>query len=187
MANVGTSIRVILLASIAVTLQIVVVSQLTVFGVSPDLLPLTIAAVGMLGGEMVGAVVGFIVGLLLDLALLQTLGVSSLVYLSTGYLAARFSELRKKQNALLIMVVGGLATAAATLSFIVIQFLLDIHVNFDIRMIRELLTTVLINTLLAIPVYFIVGKVLGEKLLANRRRLVALTQHSDQASALVKK
>ena len=41
---------------------------------------------------MVGAVCGFAIGLLLDSALLQTLGVSSLVLLAVGYLAGRYRE-----------------------------------------------------------------------------------------------
>ena len=47
---------------------------------------------GLLGGAVVGAVSGFAAGFLLDSILLQTLGVSSLVLLSVGYLAGRYRE-----------------------------------------------------------------------------------------------
>ena len=51
-----------------------------------------IAVIGLLGGAVIGAVTGFAAGLLLDVALLETLGVSSLVLLSVGYLAGRYRE-----------------------------------------------------------------------------------------------
>ena len=46
-----------------------------------------IVCLGLLGGAVIGAVCGFSIGLLVDSALLQTLGVSSLVLLAVGYLA----------------------------------------------------------------------------------------------------
>ena len=63
-------------------------SQIQVFGVNADLLPLVVAAVGLLCGSMSGAVFGFGVGLFADLALVQTVGLSSLLYLAVGYWAA---------------------------------------------------------------------------------------------------
>ena len=56
------------------------------------MVPVVIVCLGLLGGGVVGAVCGFFAGLLLDSLLLQTLGVSSLVLLSIGYLAGRYRE-----------------------------------------------------------------------------------------------
>ena len=53
---------------------------------------MVVVSLGLLGGGVVGAVCGFVAGLLLDSLLLQTLGVSSLVLLSIGYLAGRYRE-----------------------------------------------------------------------------------------------
>ena len=50
------------------------------FGVNADLSPLLVAFVGLLCGSTVGAVYGFATGLLVDLLLLQTLGLSSLIF-----------------------------------------------------------------------------------------------------------
>ena len=65
--------------------QIGVVSEVPVFGVDVDLSPLLVAFVGLLCGSMLGAVDGFAVGLLVDLALVQTLGVTSLIFTLIGY------------------------------------------------------------------------------------------------------
>ena len=51
-----------------------------------------VMAVGLLCGSLAGACFGFGVGLFVDVALLQTLGVSSLVLLAVGYGAGRLRE-----------------------------------------------------------------------------------------------
>ncbi len=68
----------------AVLLQVTFFSYISIFGVSPDFVVVVIAVIGLLGGAVIGAVTGFAAGLLLDVALLETLGVSSLVLLSVG-------------------------------------------------------------------------------------------------------
>ena len=65
--------------------QIAGVSQVSLLGVSADLSPLVVASVGLLCGSIAGAIFGFCMGLFVDTALLQTLGVSSLVLLAVGY------------------------------------------------------------------------------------------------------
>ena len=68
--------------------------------------PLVIASVGLLAGSLPGAVMGFGVGLFLDLALVQTVGLSSLLYLTVGYGAGRLRELRDPQGAVVPIAVG---------------------------------------------------------------------------------
>ena len=80
-------LRLAALGVLTVVVQIAAVSQVPVFGVSADLSPLLVAFVGLLCGSMPGAVVGFAVGLLVDLALVQTLGVTSLLLIAIGYWA----------------------------------------------------------------------------------------------------
>ena len=82
-------LRLVGLALLTVIVQVAAVSQIQVFGVNADLLPLVVAAVGLLCGSMSGAVFGFGVGLFADLALVQTVGLSSLLYLAVGYWAGR--------------------------------------------------------------------------------------------------
>src|SRR5205823_2505154 len=83
-----------------------------------------VAAVGLLCGSQAGAAFGFAVGLLLDLALLQTLGVSSLLLVTIGYGAGRLRELRDPAHGLVPMAVGAVASAIATFGYAVLQFLL---------------------------------------------------------------
>jgi len=50
-------------------------------------LPALVVSLGLLGGSMTGAVAGFSIGLLVDGLMVEALGATSLVLLSTGYLA----------------------------------------------------------------------------------------------------
>jgi len=86
--------RIAVLTIVVVFFQIGVVSEVPVFGVSADLSTLLVAFVGLLCGSTVGAATGFAVGLLVDLALVQTLGVTSLTLTVVGYWAGRLREVR---------------------------------------------------------------------------------------------
>ena len=76
-------------------LQVSFFSYLQFFGTTPDITPVVAGGLGLLGGGVVGAVCGFALGIGLDATLLQTLGVSSLILLSIGYLAGRYRETTK--------------------------------------------------------------------------------------------
>jgi rod shape-determining protein MreD len=84
--------RLVAVVVLGVIVQLAFFSQVTVFQVSPDLLPALVVSLGLLGGTMTGAVTGFSVGFLLNCLLVQPLGGASLVLLSAGYLAGLFRE-----------------------------------------------------------------------------------------------
>jgi rod shape-determining protein MreD len=164
------ALRIAALAVVATIVEIAAVSQVSVFGVSADLSPLVVMSVGLLCGSMTGAVVGFGVGLLLDMALVQTLGVSSLIYLGVGYWAGRIRELRDPQAALVPLVVGAGATAVATCGYALIQFLLGVDAPVSLLLARQIVTTVFVNVLIALPVYALARRWLEPTLPDDPRR-----------------
>jgi rod shape-determining protein MreD len=152
--------RLAALALLGVVLQAATVSQIEVFGVPADITPLLVAAVGLLCGSVTGAAFGFAVGLLLDTALLQTLGVSSLLMVAIGYGAGRLRELRDPAHGLVPMAVGAAAAAVATFGFAVLQFLLGVDVPISVLLLRDILLGIVLGTLLALPVHAIVRRTL---------------------------
>ena len=148
------------LALFGVILQAAAVSQIEVFGVPADLSPLLAMSVGLLCGSVPGAIFGFTVGLLVDTALLQTLGVTSLLLTLIGYGAGRLRELRDPAHGLTPMAVGAAATALYTIGFAMLQFFLGLDVPMSLLLVREILLTVVLNTLLALPVYGLVRRLL---------------------------
>ena len=151
-------------------LQLAAVSQVPILGVSPDLAPLLVAAVGLLCGSVTGAIFGFGMGLLVDTALLQTLGLTSLVLTVVGYGAGRLLELRDPSHGLIPVAVGAAGTAIAALGFSVLQFLLGVEAPVSLLLLRQILLLVVINTLLALPVYLLARRVLGPYLPDDPRR-----------------
>jgi rod shape-determining protein MreD len=167
-------LRLALLGVLVVLVQVAAVSQVTLFGTNADIVPLVVAAVGLLCGSMTGAIFGFAVGLFVDTALVQTMGLSSLVYLTAGYWAGRLRELRDPQAAVIPMVVGAVATAITTIGFGLMNFLLGIDAPVSFLLLRQILTTILLNALIALPVFALVRRwmlpVLPEDPRRRRRR-----------------
>lgn len=158
------------IALVGVVLQVAALSQITIFGVPPDVTPLLVAAVGLLCGSLSGAAFGFAVGLLLDLALLQTLGVSSLLLVTIGYGAGRLRELRDPAHGLVPMAVGAAAAAVAAFGFATLEFLLGVDVPMSLLLLRDILVGIILGTLLALPVHTLVRRALLPSLPDDPRR-----------------
>lgn len=168
--NVSLILRLWILGVVAVIVQITAVSQISLLGVSADLTPLIVASVGLLAGSIPGAVMGFGMGLLVDTALVQTLGVSSLLLTGIGYGAGRFHEVRDPSNSLTPIAVGAAATAISQIGFALIQFLLGVDAPVSFLLIREILFTIAVNTVLALPVYVLVRRLIAPALPEDPRR-----------------
>jgi rod shape-determining protein MreD len=152
--------RLVLIGLLGGILQLAAISQVTVFGVPADLVPLLVASVGLLAGSVPGAVFGFCLGLFMDMALVQTLGVTSLVLTGVGYGTGRLRELRDPAHSLVPVAVGAAATATAVIGFSLMQFLLGVDAPVSLLLLRQILMVIVLNTLLALPVYAAVRRVL---------------------------
>jgi rod shape-determining protein MreD len=162
--------RIAVLALAVVFFQIGVVSEVPLFGVSVDLSPLLVAFVGLLCGSTLGAVTGFAVGLLVDLALVQTLGVTSLIFTIVGYWSGRLRELRDPQATLTPLLVGATASAAATVGYSLVEFLLGVDAPVSVDLVRQIVFGVLVNTVVALPTWALVRRSLEGGLPDDPRR-----------------
>jgi rod shape-determining protein MreD len=162
--------RVAALSVVIVFFQIGVVSEVPVFGVNADLSPLLVAFVGLLCGSTLGAATGFAVGLLVDLTLLQTLGLTSFVFTLIGYWCGRLRELRDPQAALTPLLVGGGASALSLIGYSLMEFLLGVDAPVSLVLVQQIFITVLVNTLISLPAYAIVRRVVRPALPEDPRR-----------------
>jgi rod shape-determining protein MreD len=177
----GTVIRTGLLLLLAMVLQVSTFSQLDVLGGNADITVLAVAAIGLYSGSVPGAVAGFSTGLLLDLALGANLGATSLVLTVVGYFCGRFMELRDPAHGLIPLPVALVATTGYVAGVAAVQFMLDIGASVSVLAIREMVATILLNTILALPVFALVRRVLRPVLLYDpleRRRRRAAPQAS---------
>ncbi len=162
--------RLLVLAFATVVLQQAAISQISLFGVSADITPLVVMSVGLLTGSLVGAITGFCIGLSVDLVLVQTLGVTSLLYIAIGYWSGRLRELRDPSHGLVPLALGAVATAFAGLGMTLIQFLLGVDSPVSFLLVQQIFTTVLVNTLIALPVYALVRRIIQPILPDDPRR-----------------
>ena len=177
----GTLVRCGLLLLLAVVLQVSTFSQLDVLGGAADITVLAVAALALYSGSVPGAVAGFCAGLLLDLALGANLGATSLVLTVVGYFVGRFTELRDPAHGLIPLPVALAASAGYVAGVAAVQFMLDVGASVSVLAVREMIATILLNTILAMPVFAAVRRVVRPVLLYDpleRRRRRAAPQSS---------
>jgi rod shape-determining protein MreD len=168
--QVRLALRLSLLGFATVVIQEAAVSQISIFGVSADLGPLVAMSVGLLAGSMAGAVFGFAAGLLVDLVLFQTLGITSLLYIAIGYWSGRVRELLDPAHGLVPLGMGAGATAVAGFGMALIQFLLGVDAPVSVLLLQQIFVTILVNTLIALPVYELVRRMIQPALPNDPRR-----------------
>jgi rod shape-determining protein MreD len=157
-------------ALLVVFFQIGVVSEVPVFGVNADLTSLLVAFVGLTCGSTIGAVCGFAIGLLVDLSLLQTLGLTSLIFTLVGYWCGRLRELRDPQAALTPLLVGAGASATALVGYSLMEFMLGVDAPVSFELLRQIVLIVLVNTIVALPMWAITRRALEGALPEDPRR-----------------
>jgi rod shape-determining protein MreD len=153
-----------------VVLQVAAVSQVVIFGVSADLTPLVVAAVGLMCGSINGAIFGFCVGFLFDAALVQTMGLTSFTCIVVGYGAGRLRELRDPQAVVVPLIVGAVATAITTFGYGLLNYMLGIDAPISFLLLRVILATIVLNAIISLPVFALVRRWLAPALPEDPRR-----------------
>lgn len=145
--------RLALVVGGGVIIQLAVVSQFRIFGVVPDIVPVLVVSIGLLGGASAGATSGFIAGFIIDLTLVQTMGVSSLLLTIGGYAAGRLRELRDPVHPLTSSAVGASASVFFTVGFGIMQFSLGQPAPEPLTMLWQTLLSGVYGALLAPPIF----------------------------------
>jgi rod shape-determining protein MreD len=167
--------RLAAIALLGVLLQLSFFSRVTLFDVSPDVLPALVVVLGLLGGPLTGAVAGFSIGLLADGMLADDLGGSSLVLLGIGYLAGVFRERFEIHSALVppLLIMG--LTFVAELGFAAVQVMLGVDAPVSPLIVRDILLKSIFAFFLGWPIYLGVRRALRPALVeeprARRRRM----------------
>jgi rod shape-determining protein MreD len=174
-ASGALALRLGAFALVVVFFQIGVVSEVPVFGVNADLSSLLVAFVGLMCGSSVGAACGFAVGLLIDLALLQTLGLTSLIFTLIGYWCGRLRDRsmigqHAPQSALTPLALGAIATAVSLVGYSLMEFMLGVDAPVSFELLRQIVFGVIVNTVVALPMWALTRRVLEGALPEDPRR-----------------
>ena len=167
-------VRIAAIGMLGVLLQLSFFSQVTLFHVSPDILPALVVCLALLGGSLTGAVAGFSIGFFLDCLLVEALGVSSLVLLGIGYAAGLFRERFEIHSLLTPALLCMGLTLAAEIGFAAIQLLLGIDAPVSLLIVRDMLLKSVYAFFLGWPIYLLMRRLLRPALVeepkVERRR-----------------
>jgi rod shape-determining protein MreD len=171
--------RLVAIVIAGVILQLSFFSQISLFHVSPDVLPALVVVLGLLGGSLTGAVCGFSIGFLLDCLLIAPLGGGSLVLLTTGYLAGLFRERFEIHSALVPPLLCMGLTLFAELGFGAVELMLGVDAPISTLVIRDMLLKSIFAFFLGWAVYIGVRRALRpalveESMLRRGRRPTVL-------------
>lgn len=155
----GDGVKAAVLLFVASIAQVSIFSDVHVFGAVPNLVLVTLVAVALLRGSVVGAVGGFFVGLLVDTATLGTLGLTSLVLTLAGYWIGRYGETTGRDRAHAPFLSVAVVTVLYELGLLVVHFVLGESAPAG-AVVRELLPAVVLNLILTAPLYALTRRLL---------------------------
>jgi rod shape-determining protein MreD len=156
----GAFVRTGILVLLIVVIQVSGIQAMPILGGTIDIIPLGVAAIAIYAGSITGAIVGFSTGLVLDIAIGQTMGLSSLVLTALGYGIGRYRDLRDPAHGLLPLPVAAVATTGYLVAIAGVSFLLDIGTSVSALVLRETVITILLNVALALPFFALIRRVL---------------------------
>jgi rod shape-determining protein MreD len=145
---------------VAAILQVSVFSSVTIVGGTPDLLLVSLVAVALLRGSIVGAAAGFFGGFLLDTATLGTLGFSSLLLTVVGYWVGRYGETTGRGRSHAPFVAVAVVTVLYAVGALTLRFMLGDPAPARAVLIETLFQDIALNLLLTIPVYALASRLL---------------------------
>ena len=137
-------------------LQTTVAPNVRILGANPDFVLIAVVAVALLRGAEVGAAFGFVAGGLVSIVLFEPAGISSLTLVVIGYLAGRFAETADLSSDLVPLFAVFVGSLIGETMYGLAQFLLGRQAPVYFLATRVVIPLVILNTLLATPVYLVV-------------------------------
>jgi rod shape-determining protein MreD len=148
--------RLVVMLVVAALLQTTVAPNIRILGANPDFALIIVVCVALLKGSEIGAVFGFLTGTLVAIALMEPLGLSAFVFVLIGFLAGRYAETADLSAGYAPLVSAFAATFLANVLLALAQYLLERQVPLGFFLGRVLVPSLILNTLLAGPLYLVV-------------------------------
>lgn len=154
------AIKIAVLVFAAAVLQTAVFADVVVLRGTPDLLLVTLVAVSLLRGSLVGAIAGFCAGLVVDTALLGTLGMTSLLLTLVGFWTGRYAETTTRERRYTPYAAVCVMTFLYLVGELIVRFMLAEPAAVESVLVDSLVQTIALNVLLMWPVYALVRRLL---------------------------
>lgn len=148
----------ILLFIVAIFIQLFVFNNITIFGVKPNLILITMVIVGMYTNIYAVACYSFFIGYVCDL-LFGTSGFCTIVYSMVGVLIGYISDNYMKENVFSAIIL----TAGSVTIFEIIEYIKTMAISSKyigvMHLVGDLIISVLLNIAIASILAFVFGKI----------------------------
>jgi rod shape-determining protein MreD len=151
--------KVILLLVFAVILQTVLLSHVSILGVTADLFLILTVIVAVSRGSLEGAVFGFFAGLVADIAYYQPLGVRALIYVLAGYFVGMFVARFGTVSPWSVALLAGVTSFLAQFVFGLFQFMMGPRAALLTMIGTQMLPEAVIDGLITAPLYVFLVRV----------------------------
>jgi len=145
----------VLLLVIAVVLQVMVTSRITVLGVTADLFVILTVIMAVSRGSLTGAIFGFVAGLFADVAFMQPLGIHALIYLLVGYLVGMFVARFETASPWAVLPLVGVSSVLAQFVFGLFQYIIGPKAAFFSMIGTQMIPGAILDALFAVPIYLL--------------------------------
>ena len=144
----SVALRIAPLVFVAAVQQVSAIAGARTLGAEPDLLLVTVVAVGLVAGSIAGAGAGFAAGLLVDVMTLGVLGTTAIILTPAGYWAGRYGETTGRGRPYAAPLAAFAITLLATPANVALHFLLGQPVSAHAAF-ATLIPSAIVNGLLA--------------------------------------
>jgi rod shape-determining protein MreD len=151
--------RVVLLMVFAGILQTVLISHVSLLGVTVDLFLILTIIVAVSRGSLEGAVFGFVVGFIADIAYFQPLGVRSLIYVLAGYFVGMFVARFGTVSPWSVALLAGVTSFLAQFLFGLFQYVMGPRGGFLTVLGTQMLPEAVLDGLVSAPLYVFLVRV----------------------------
>jgi rod shape-determining protein MreD len=151
--------KVILVLAFAVLLQLLLISRISVLGVTADLFLILTVIVAVTRGSLEGALFGFFAGLVADIAYYEPLGVRALIYVLAGYFVGMFVARFGTANPWSVALLAGVASFLAQFAFGLFQFMMGPRAALLTMIGTQMLPEAVLDGLIAAPLYVFLVRV----------------------------
>jgi rod shape-determining protein MreD len=156
---VADAAKAFVVVSIVALLQVAIFASVDVLGGTPDLVLVTLIGLALLRGPMFGAVAGFWAGILLDVANLDTLGVTSLLLTMAGYWTGRYGDTTARERGHAPYLSVAVISILYALGSLILHYVLGRPTSAQLVLVDSLFPSVGLNLLVTLPVYAICRRV----------------------------
>ena len=152
-------VKALVLLCVVAVLQTAAFSDVQVLGGTPDAVLVVLIGVALLRGPVTGALAGFLAGLVLDVATLDTPGVTSLLLVLVGYWVGRYGETfahDRQPGATLAVVAMTVVYAIAALA---LRAVLGESPSPRVVLVDHLFPSLALNALVGVPAFWLCRRI----------------------------